>query len=151
MHKAKSKGVNTNIGQGSGQVKTQNLEWLNGVGRIDFPFDMKQKNEDLPVSSDSCSTPFKHIPFQSKLVQPRRFEQDKKMQQVAQNLHALDLEISQKEYKVLISKEDRQRNRQAGVYLESLNLNTGYNGVLNMRERKIEDLAKKYKVEMSDF
>jgi len=73
------------------------------------------------------------------------------MQQVARNLNALDLEISQKEYKVLISKEDRQRSRQAGVYLESLNLNTGYNGVLNMRERKIEDLAKKYKVEMSDF
>jgi hypothetical protein len=73
------------------------------------------------------------------------------MQQVARNLNALDLEISQKEYKVLISKEDRQRSRQAGVYLESLNLKTGYNGVLNMRERKIEDLAKKYKVEMSDF
>ena len=73
------------------------------------------------------------------------------MQQVARNLNALDLEISQKEYKVLISKEDRQRNRQAGVYLESLDLNTGYNGVLNMHERKIEDLAKKYKVEMSDF
>ena len=73
------------------------------------------------------------------------------MQQVARNLDALDLEISQKEYKVLLSKEDPQRNRQAGVYLESLSLNTGYNGVLNMRERKIEDLAKKYKVEMSDF
>ena len=73
------------------------------------------------------------------------------MQQVSRNLHALNLEISQKEYKVLISKEDRQRNRQAGVYLESLNLNTGYNGVLNIRERKIEDLAKKYKVKMSDF
>ena len=68
------------------------------------------------------------------------------MQQVSWNLHALNLEVSQKEYKVLISKEDRQRNRQAGVYLESLNLNTGYNGVLNMSEPKIEDLAKKYKV-----
>ena len=67
------------------------------------------------------------------------------MQQVARNLDALDLEISQREYKVLISKEDRQRNRQAGVYLESLNLNTGYNGVLNMSEPKIEDLAKNTK------
>ena len=62
------------------------------------------------------------------------------MQQVARNLDALDLEISQKDYKVLISKEDRQINKWAG-----------YGGVLNMRERKIEDLARKYKVEMSDF
>jgi hypothetical protein len=73
------------------------------------------------------------------------------MQQVARNLDALDLEISQKDYKVLISKEDRQINKRAGVTLESLNLNTGYGGVLNMRERKIEDLARKYKVEMTDF
>lgn len=73
------------------------------------------------------------------------------MQQAVRNLDALDLEVSRKEVGVLITKQDRQRSKPAGVTLESLNLNTGYHGVLDKRERKVEELARKYKVEMTDF
>jgi hypothetical protein len=44
---------------------------------------------------------------------------------------------------VLITREDRM--------LESLNLNTGYQSVMGMRERKVEELARKYKVDMTEF
>ena len=35
--------------------------------------------------------------------------------------------------------------------LESLNLNTGFQAVVNMREKKVEELARKYRVDLSEF
>jgi hypothetical protein len=65
---------------------------------------------------------------------------------MARNLEALGLEVPQSN--VLITREDRMQSK---VTLDSLNLNTGYQGILDTRERKVEELARKYKVELSEF
>lgn len=95
-------------------------------------------------------------------MQPSRFNLNQKYDQVAKNLDALDLELSQTQKfqqiqqqqnqgRVLISREDRQTQYKNRVLLESLDINSGYNGIVDMRSKKIEELAKKYKVDMTEF
>lgn len=95
-------------------------------------------------------------------MQPSRFNLNQKYDQVAINLDALDLELSQTQKfqqiqqqqnqgRALISREDRQTQYKNRVLLESLDINSGYNGIVDMRSKKIEELAKKYKVDMTEF
>lgn len=80
------------------------------------------------------------------MAQPKRFA--KPIEQVARNLDALGLEVSEKQSNVLLTREDRLQQK---VTLDYLNLNTGYQAVVDSRERKVEELAKKYKVDMTEF
>jgi hypothetical protein len=72
---------NSRIGQGVNSTEPQSLAWLNGVGHKDFPINLESKTDSVQPTH-----------FESKLVQPSRFNIDR----AARNLDALDLEVSSK-------------------------------------------------------
>lgn len=80
---------------------------------------------------------------------------------MAANLDALDLELSQshKFHELINQKEgyhpaavaEAPRREVGGSMMESLDLQTGYKGVLEKREERLASLAQKYNQDMIDF
>ena len=75
---------------------------------------------------------------------------------MAQNLDALDLELSQtqKLYNLIEGRVDDgdmpvsskpSRRDIGGEMMESLDLQTGYKGIMSKREDRLKDLARKYR------
>ena len=78
------------------------------------------------------------MPFKSRLMQPSKFEK------VANNLDALDLELSQtkKLYELIEGHGHGNSHRDmhrvvGGELMESLDLQTGYKGVMQKREERL--------------
>ena len=124
-------------------ITREELAFLNQRGANDSDFPLMQNVLKEP------NQPSK--PFRSRLIQPSKFEK------VASNLDALDLELSQthKLYDLVdgradggsnrLGGEERGREDLGGGLMESLDLNTGYHGIMDKRQNQMaEHLAKKY-------